>query len=68
MFLGIDYNHPALGGGFGEGFKVRYGKNLVSSSNDKANGIKSLGEDDPFDPCKHNDAGMFCYCLNCNMN
>ncbi|CAO3613686.1 unnamed protein product [Cunninghamella blakesleeana] len=26
---GIDYNHPALGGGFGKGYKVAYGEDLV---------------------------------------
>ncbi|KAI8331696.1 peptidase S8/S53 domain-containing protein [Chlamydoabsidia padenii] len=26
---GIDYYHPALGGGFGKGYKVRYGEDLV---------------------------------------
>ncbi|KAI9269971.1 peptidase S8/S53 domain-containing protein [Helicostylum pulchrum] len=54
---GIDYNHPALGGGFGEGFKVRYGKNLVTEASDKENGVMSLGKDDPYDPCTNNDAG-----------
>ncbi|KAG0189620.1 hypothetical protein DFQ28_003159 [Apophysomyces sp. BC1034] len=28
---GVDYNHPALGGGFGPGYKVRYGRDLVGS-------------------------------------
>ncbi|KAI8060237.1 peptidase S8/S53 domain-containing protein [Gongronella butleri] len=27
---GVDYMLPALGGGFGEGYKIRYGKGLVS--------------------------------------
>lgn len=29
---GIDYNHPALGGGFGPGFKVVGGYDLVGGS------------------------------------
>jgi subtilisin family serine protease len=31
---GIDYTHPALGGGFGPGFKVIGGYNFVSKTND----------------------------------
>lgn len=29
---GVDYNHPALGGGFGEGFKVVTGYGMLSFS------------------------------------
>ncbi|KAL0145647.1 peptidase S8/S53 domain-containing protein [Mucor lusitanicus] len=54
---GIDYNHPALGKGFGPGHKVKMGKNLVEPSNDEKFGIESLGEDDPFDPCTTADSG-----------
>ncbi|KAK4518140.1 uncharacterized protein ATC70_001491 [Mucor velutinosus] len=54
---GIDYNHPALGKGFGPGHKVKVGKNLVEPSNDEKFGIESLGEDDPFDPCTIADSG-----------
>lgn len=46
-----------MGGGFGEGFKVRLGKNLVSKARDEDNGIDYLGPDDPYDPCVNNDAG-----------
>ncbi|GAN05308.1 subtilisin-like protease [Mucor ambiguus] len=53
---GIDYNHPALGKGFGPGYKVKAGKNLVEPSNDEKFGIESLGEDDPFDPCTTADS------------
>ncbi|KAG0175418.1 hypothetical protein DFQ28_000054 [Apophysomyces sp. BC1034] len=28
---GVDYMHPALGGGFGKGYKVRYGYDLVGN-------------------------------------
>ncbi|ORZ10087.1 peptidase S8/S53 domain-containing protein [Absidia repens] len=31
---GVDYYHPALGGGFGKGFKVRYGEDLVGDKYD----------------------------------
>ncbi len=29
---GIDYTHPALGGGFGPGFKVAYGRDFVGDA------------------------------------
>ncbi|KAI8883554.1 subtilisin-like protein [Backusella circina FSU 941] len=54
---GVDYNHPALGGGFGPGFKIKYGKNLVDEESDAEYGLEPLGSDDPFDPCTLNDAG-----------
>ncbi|CAO3643371.1 unnamed protein product [Cunninghamella echinulata] len=31
---GIDYTHPALGGGFGKGFKVAFGEDLVGDEYD----------------------------------
>ncbi|MEM6314594.1 MAG: hypothetical protein AAF743_10925, partial [Planctomycetota bacterium] len=31
---GIDYNHPALGGGFGDGFKVVAGYDFLDDDND----------------------------------
>lgn len=59
--LGIDYRHPALGNGFGEGHKVRLGKNLVPAKNDEKFGIDPLGEDNPFDPCLNVDSGNFLF-------
>ncbi|KAI9488326.1 peptidase S8/S53 domain-containing protein [Zychaea mexicana] len=49
---GVDYMHPALGGGFGEGYKVRYGKDLVGDDYD-ANSSNStpVPDDDPMDAC-----------------
>ncbi|KAI9309624.1 peptidase S8/S53 domain-containing protein [Cunninghamella echinulata] len=29
---GIDYNHPALGGGFGNGYKVRFGADFIGDN------------------------------------
>ncbi|KAI8970374.1 peptidase S8/S53 domain-containing protein [Mycotypha africana] len=54
---GVDYYHPALGGGFGEDHKIKLGKNLVSAEDDQENGVEPLGENDPYDPCRNNDAG-----------
>ncbi|RUS34525.1 peptidase S8/S53 domain-containing protein [Jimgerdemannia flammicorona] len=47
---GIDYTHPALGGGFGPGYKVAYGYDLVG---DAYNGDpKTIHPDkDPLDKC-----------------
>lgn len=38
---GIDYNHPALGGGFGPNYRIQYGEDLVG---------------DDFDPTKTNNS------------
>ncbi|KAL0086325.1 peptidase S8/S53 domain-containing protein [Phycomyces blakesleeanus] len=46
---GIDYLHPALGGGFGKGFKVQYGYDLVG--NDYTGGNTPVPDDDPLDSC-----------------
>ncbi|CAO3636873.1 unnamed protein product [Cunninghamella blakesleeana] len=32
---GVDYNHPALGGGFGEGFKISFGADLAGDHSDE---------------------------------
>ncbi|KAL0089615.1 peptidase S8/S53 domain-containing protein [Phycomyces blakesleeanus] len=48
---GVDYNHPALGGGFGQGYKFKYGYNLVDPAEDDTSAGRHLPEDDPFDPC-----------------
>lgn len=29
---GVDYNHPALGGGFGPGYKIQFGQDLVGNT------------------------------------
>lgn len=42
---GVDYNHPALGGGFGPGKKVAFGRNYVE---DDGQG----GPDDPIATCE----------------
>jgi hypothetical protein len=34
FLLGVDYTHPALGGGFGPGFKVIGGFDLVGDNYD----------------------------------
>ncbi|KAI9268030.1 peptidase S8/S53 domain-containing protein [Phascolomyces articulosus] len=48
---GIDYNHPALGGGFGEGYKVRYGRDLVGDDFDFHPDSVPSPDNDPMDSC-----------------
>lgn len=42
---GLDYYHRALGGGFGPGYKVTYGRDLV--------GTKGQSELDPYNECRY---------------
>ena len=46
---GVDYTHPALGGGFGAGFKIARGHDLVGNLRDP-NGIPHP-DPDPLDQC-----------------
>ncbi|KAG2222318.1 hypothetical protein INT45_001581 [Circinella minor] len=54
---GIDYNHPALGGGFGEGFKVRLGKDLVGDNFGYTSAVPEP-DDDPLDSCGANTGSV----------
>ncbi|KAF2993337.1 hypothetical protein E8E14_000497 [Neopestalotiopsis sp. 37M] len=46
---GVDYTHPALGGGFGPGYLVSYGYDLVG---DDYTGFNTpVPDDDPYDGC-----------------
>lgn len=47
---GIDYLHPALGGGFGEGHLVSYGTDLVGDNYSGSN--TPVPDDDPIDECE----------------
>lgn len=42
---GVDYRHPALGGGFGEGFKIAGGYSFINDAGELANST------DPFADC-----------------
>ncbi|KAI9488313.1 peptidase S8/S53 domain-containing protein [Zychaea mexicana] len=55
---GVDYMHPALGGGFGEGYKVRYGRDLVG---DEYDGITNepQPDDDPMESCTPSNTSGF---------
>ncbi|KAI8148197.1 hypothetical protein BJV82DRAFT_663579 [Fennellomyces sp. T-0311] len=48
---GVDYMHPALGGGFGNGFKVRYGKDMIGVDFVDENSSNMVEDDDPMDTC-----------------
>lgn len=47
---GIDYRHPALGGGFGEGYLVSFGTDLVGDDYDGTN--TPVPDPDPIDDCE----------------
>ncbi|KAJ3218456.1 hypothetical protein HDU67_005552 [Dinochytrium kinnereticum] len=53
---GIDYLHPALGGGFGPGFKVGYGYDLVGDDYSAANPFP-VPDADPLDNCSASSHG-----------
>ncbi|KAI8142149.1 peptidase S8/S53 domain-containing protein [Fennellomyces sp. T-0311] len=56
---GIDYNHPALGSGFGEGYKVRYGKDLIGDMYQIEHPeIGRRPDDDPMESCKPGSDGQ----------
>ncbi|KAH0428810.1 serine endopeptidase [Colletotrichum camelliae] len=48
---GVDYRHPALGGGFGSGFKVSGGYDLVGEDYDGSN--EKVPDNDPLDSLGH---------------
>ncbi|KAK0462602.1 subtilisin-like protease [Desarmillaria tabescens] len=50
IFTGIDYTHPLLGGGFGPGFKVVGGYDLVGDNFDGTN--SPVPDPDPLDQCQ----------------
>ncbi|CAO3633390.1 unnamed protein product [Cunninghamella echinulata] len=54
---GVDYTHPALGGGFGPQFKIKYGANLVDPKEDDEAVGHHRDKNDPFDPCPDNGHG-----------
>ena len=43
--------HPALGGGFGEGYKVRYGRDLVGDNYIGESLSGATPDNDPMDAC-----------------
>ncbi|KAG8937483.1 hypothetical protein FRC00_005015 [Tulasnella sp. 408] len=53
---GVDYLHPALGGGFGPGFKVSHGTDLVGDEYDGSN--DPVPDDDPMDCGGHGTHGL----------
>ncbi|KAH8925270.1 subtilisin-like protein [Atractiella rhizophila] len=46
---GVDYLHPALGGGFGKGYKVSFGRDLVGDN--YGDGSDPVPDNDPYDTC-----------------
>lgn len=50
---GVDYNHPALGGGFGPGHKVVTGYDLVGDAYDGITNTTPVPDNDPMDCVGH---------------
>lgn len=50
---GIDYLHPSLGGGFGEGFKVESGWDFVGDNYSTSSPDVLFPDDDPIDCLGH---------------
>jgi subtilisin family serine protease len=48
---GVYYLHPALGGGFGPGFKVAFGYDFVGDNFDGSTTSSIVPDDDPMDNC-----------------
>ncbi|CEJ00752.1 Putative Subtilisin BPN' [Rhizopus microsporus] len=48
---GIDYRHPALGGGFGPGYLVQYGYDLVGDNYDSSDPFSRVQGETPLDTC-----------------
>ena len=54
----MDYLHPALGGGFGPGFLVSFGTDLVG---DNYNGENTpVPDPDPYDDCEGKFRDVHC--------
>ncbi|KAJ3111009.1 hypothetical protein HDU96_006055 [Phlyctochytrium bullatum] len=53
---GVDYMHPALGGGFGPGFRVSYGRDLVGDEYSFTNPVIKP-DNDPMDNCTRGSHG-----------
>ncbi|KAJ3107295.1 hypothetical protein HDU97_004434 [Phlyctochytrium planicorne] len=54
---GVYYNHPALGGGFGPGFRVSYGYDLVGDDYSSKNPNAINPDNDPLDNCSTDSHG-----------
>ena len=54
---GVDYMHPALGGGFGAGYPVAYGYDLVGDEFHNGEFLNSVSDDDPLDNCSSESHG-----------
>ncbi|KAI9483063.1 MAG: peptidase S8/S53 domain-containing protein [Benjaminiella poitrasii] len=49
---GVDYQHPALGGGFGPGYPIRYGYDLVGNNFNTRNISSREQNETPLDACE----------------
>ncbi|KAJ3018739.1 hypothetical protein HKX48_002653 [Thoreauomyces humboldtii] len=56
---GVYYLHPALGGGFGPGFKVSFGEDFVGDDYTSTNNLP-VPDNDPLDNCSSESHGTHC--------
>ncbi|ORY97251.1 peptidase S8/S53 domain-containing protein [Syncephalastrum racemosum] len=54
---GVDYRHPSLGGGFGPGYKVQYGYDLVGDNFNYTEPDTKNPKTTPLDDCPRSAAG-----------
>ncbi|KAJ3226648.1 hypothetical protein HDU81_007205 [Chytriomyces hyalinus] len=54
---GVYYLHPALGGGFGPGFPISFGSDLVGDAYGTNSIFTAVPDADPFDNCSSNSHG-----------
>ena len=57
--------HPALGGGFGPGFKVAMGRDLVGNNFNVKNKVPPKPDNDPIDDCPPGSgaSGPYAHCF-----
>lgn len=58
---GIDYRHPAFGSGFGPGFKVRLGYDLVGNQFNSRDPLSIKQRETPLDACEDGNGKIFLY-------
>jgi hypothetical protein len=52
LSLGIDYRHPAFGGGFGPGFPVQVGLDFVGNQFNSRDPTSRRQSESPLDDCQ----------------
>lgn len=65
LCIGVDYLHPALGGGYGPGYTVQTGYDFVGNKYGSVPGSVPEPDSDPYDDCTIEDSsdGKRALCL-----